>query len=678
MKTKYTKGEARKRISFLRDEIEKHNRLYYINNEPEISDFEYDLLMQELEALESRYPELASDSSPTAKVGSDIQEGIKAPLLKEFSQSTHKSPMLSLSNTYDKDSLYAFNERVEKAVGTSVEYVCELKIDGSAISLTYEDLKFVKAVTRGDGAVGDNVTENIKAIGCVPSKIPADSKLKTFDIRGEIYMPWDQFDKLNKVRETEEEQLFSNPRNAAAGSLKLLNSNDVRNRGLKILLYNIAEDRFTFKTHYESLKWAESMGFPISSHIKVCSDIAEIFEYIDYWDKKRKGLNFPTDGVVIKVNSIEYQKLLGATSKFPRWATAYKFKAEQAVTKLLSIDYQVGRTGAVTPVANLEPVQLSGSIIKRASLHNSDQMQILDIHLGDYVIIEKGGEIIPKIVGVELNRREPGLEIPKFPERCPDCGTFLYKEPEESKHYCTNSTGCPTQIKGRLLHFVSRKAMDILAGEATIEQMFELGFVKNPSDFYNLNDEQLLEMEGWKERSVKRFKESIGKSLSRPFNQVLYALGIRHVGETTAKKIAFHFKEIEKLANATKEELLEVEDIGEIVADSIISFFNDKKNRDNIEELINAGVNFKLKSLESVKSDKLKGDTIVVSGIFSIPRDLLIDLIEKHSGKVSASISKSTSFIIAGENMGPSKIEKAKTLSIPVISEDDFFKIINN
>ena len=673
---KISKEYAIERVSFLRSEIERHNRHYYVDNEPVVSDFEFDLLLHELQTLENKFPELSSENSPTIKIGSDVIKTDSESSAKEFRQSQHRYPMLSLSNTYNKEDLFAFNERIEKLSGSPVEYVCELKIDGSAISLTYENCKLVKAVTRGDGNVGDDVTENVKTIDILPKEIALKSKVKNFDIRGEIYMSWEQFNKLNRERESSEEQLFSNPRNAAAGSLKLLNTSEVKERGLKILLYNVIDDNKSFKTHFESLQWAINEGFPVSSQIKICKNIDEVLEFLDFWNFKRKELSFPTDGVVIKVNSYELQNALGITSKFPRWATAYKFKAEQAVTRLISVDYQVGRTGAVTPVANLEPVTLSGSVIRRASLHNSDQMRLLDIHLGDHVIIEKGGEIIPKIVGVEFEKRNENAVIPGFPENCPDCGTRLFKDADESRHYCPNSTGCPTQIKGKLLHFAGRKAMNILAGDATIEQMYNLGYLKSLSDFYKIKFEQLTEMDGWKERSAQRFLDSINSSLSVPFFKVLYALGIRHVGETTAKSLANHFGNIDSLISASTNDLLEVGDIGDTVAFSISEYFSNKTNIQVINELKEFGVKMDSGDSKILKSGKLKGKTIVISGNFSVSREELKKMVEENSGKDSSSVSSSTSFIIAGDKPGPSKLEKARKLGISIISEDEFFNLI--
>jgi len=691
---KISKEQAKYRISFLRDEINKHNRRYYIDNQPSVSDFEFDLLMQELQTLELKFPQFSCEESPTKKVGSDLAlksergtseksvttdaysagDGISAPNM--FRQIPHKYPMLSLSNTYDKEELISFNERVERALGVKTEYVCELKIDGTAISLSYHNFRLVSAVTRGDGSVGDDVTENVKKIGAVPTEIPITSPIGNFEIRGEIFMPWDSFDLINQRREANEEQLFANPRNAAAGSLKLLDSSEVASRGLKLILYNIITDVPFFQSHLASLQWAKECGFPVSEHTSVCSSITDVIEYLDKWNLKRKELNYPTDGVVIKVNNIDYQNALGITSKFPRWATAFKFKAEQALTRLISIDYQVGRTGAITPVANLEPVTLSGSMVKRASLHNSEQMKILDIHIGDMVYVEKGGEIIPKITGVEISQRDNSAKIPQFPENCPDCGTLLIKDSEEAKHFCPNIEQCPTQIKGRFLHFSGRKAMNILIGEATIDQMYRMGYLKRLPDLYKIDKEQLLKLDGWKERSAVRFAQSLQDSLKTPFYKVLYALGIRYVGETTAKILANHFGNIDNIRRASKDELLSVGDIGDIVADSILNYFSKDVNINVIEEFREIGVKMSNESIQNLVSEKLKGMSFVVSGNFSVSREELKHLIEINSGKNISSVSSITTYLISGDRMGPSKLEKAKKLGVTIITEEEFFKLI--
>ncbi|MFA6757886.1 MAG: NAD-dependent DNA ligase LigA [Bacteroidales bacterium] len=678
---KINKNNAKKRILFLRDEIEKHNELYYVNNKPLISDFEFDILLQELQFLESKYPEYYSENSPTLKIGSDLSSNKVKNEPKEpsrvFVQVAHKHPMLSLSNTYNKEDLYSFNERVAKITESNFSYVCELKIDGSAISLSYENNKLVRAITRGDGTEGDDVTQNVKNIEGIPHEIYNNQGPCNFEIRGEIYMPWSSFDKLNKVKKENEEALFANPRNAAAGSLKLLNAKETAKRGLRAFFYSVVSDQISFKNHMESLLWAKENGFPVPEYSKVCNNLEEVFNFIDHWDIERKNLSFPTDGIVIKLNSMELQQKVGFTSKYPRWATAYKFRAEQAVTTLISVDYQVGRTGAITPVANLYPVLLSGSSIKRASLHNQDQMDLIDVHIGDRVFIEKGGEIIPKIVGVDISKRDKNAIKPHFPEFCPDCGTKLEREVEQAKHYCPNYNGCPMQIKGRFLHFCSRKAMNILIGEATVEQMFNLGYLKHLSDIYNISREELLRMEGWKEKSADRFILSLEKSKSAPFYRVLYALGIRFVGEATAKSLANHFKSIDSIIKATKEELLEVDDIGDSVAESVLSFFSIEANITSIDELKKKGITLEAQEIENSSiSASLEGKSIVVSGLFSIPRDELKKIIEQHSGKNVNSLSSKTSYLVAGQKMGPAKLDKAKQLGIKILTEGDFFKLI--
>lgn len=664
------------RIEQLRNELEEHNRRYYVDNQPVISDFEYDLLINELQTLEKKYPQFLTDSSPTVRIGSDLgQSGTQS----EFLQKLHKYPMLSLSNTYDKGELSTFHERVIKLAGIDVEYVCELKIDGSAISLTYHKGMLQDAVTRGDGEKGDIVTENILKTNSVPRFLKGSGYPEEFEIRGEIFMPWSAFDNLNKIRENNEEQLFANPRNAAAGSLKLLDSSIVAGRGLKAILYHYISDSNNFTTHSQAIEAVKSWGLPVSGYSKTCKSIEEVFEFLDYWDTERKSLPYPTDGVVIKVNNLQLQSRLGYTAKSPRWATAYKFKAERALTRLLSVDYQVGRTGAITPVANLEPVLLSGTVVKRASLHNLDQMQLLDIHIDDYVYVEKGGEIIPKITGVELSRRDINATVPSFPSECPDCGTLLTRVESEARHYCPNFKSCPTQLKAGLLHFCGRKAMNILAGDATIEQLYNKGFVKSVSDFYKLSANELLQMDGWKEKSAERFLKSIEESLKAPFHKVLFALGIRHVGETTAKTLASHFENIDNLISATKEELIQVDDVGEIMADSIAGYFANQSALKLIEELRATGMKFsQAESQARIKSGYLINQVIVISGNFSISRDEIKKMIEEHSGKNTGSVSSKTTLLLAGEDAGPSKLQKAKTLGIKIINEAEFMRLIEN
>lgn len=671
---KVNKQNARERIALLNKELELHNKLYYVDNKPVISDFEYDLLLQELEYLEQKFPDLRSKDSPTLKIGSDIDSNDDA---SNFVRRRHDTPMLSLSNTYNREELIVFDTRIRKFAQKEVEYVCELKIDGSAISLLYENRKLIRAVTRGDGLEGDDVTENIMQLHSIPKVLSANLSDDRFEIRGEIFLTWDNFDKLNIERENEEETLFANPRNAAAGTLKLLDKTVVAERGLSAFFYSINSANLQFETQEGSLKWAEGAGFPVCNKYKLCKSIKEVEEYLNYWEVEREKLPFPTDGVVIKVNSISLQNTLGSTAKSPRWATAYKFKTEQASTQLQSITFQVGRTGAITPVANLKPVLLSGSTVRRASLHNDEQMFLLDIHIGDTVFVEKGGEIIPKIVGVDLSLRDKNFKRAEFPKECPDCGTLLVKESGEARHYCPNINGCPMQIKGRILHFCSRKAMNILAGEATIEQLYSLALVKNISDLYKLDREALLQMEGWKERSVERFIASLERSKSEPFYKVLYALGVRHVGETTAKSLATHFKTISALMAASREELLEAPEVGEIIADSIRGFFSIDANNSIIADLQSSGLIFaEERDHTEPLSQKLKGKTVVISGLFSISREQLKEMVLQHSGKISSSISKSTSFVIAGENMGPSKLQKAAELGVKILTEEEFINLI--
>ena len=675
------KTQANIRINELRGIIDDANRKYYVDNSPTLSDYEFDMLLKELEALEKEHPELVTPDSPTQRVGSDLKTSASKEG-KEFEQFPHKYPMLSLGNTYDITEVQAFADRAEKGIGNSFTFSCELKFDGTAICLTYRNGKLFRALTRGDGTVGDDVTRNVRHISNIPQelKAPADSKPwpEEFEIRGEIYMPWAAFDRLNEERERDEEQPFANPRNAASGSLKLIDSSLVANRGLECTLYHMLGEDLTFQTHDEALQAAAQWGLPVSDKRKICRSIEEIEEFINHWDTERKNLPFATDGIVIKVNELPYQEELGYTAKFPRWAVAYKFKAEQALTKLLSIDYQVGRTGAVTPVANLEPVQLSGTVVKRASLHNADQMQILDIHIGDYVYVEKGGEIIPKITGVELSQRSEEVTLPHFPELCPDCGTRLVKDEKEAKSFCPNRDGCPTQIQAKLVHFLSRKAMNIIAGDATVEQLYNRALVWNIADFYELTKEHLLSLDGWKERSAERFLKSIEESKTVPFERVLYALGIRYVGETTAKSIARHFGNIDKIANATLETLLEVDDVGDVIAESIVEYFQDETNIEIINRLKTAGLRFEAEEAKKAISETLKGKTIVISGNFSISRDEMKALIAAHGGKNSGSISGKTAYLLAGEKPGPEKIKKAEALGVEIIDETYFRNLIGD
>ena len=670
-----TREEAIRRIQQLRETLSESNRLYYVENAPVLSDFEFDALMKELSDLEKQYPDLLTPDSPTQHVGSDLSGSRQGN--KEFAQYPHRYPMLSLGNTYDITEVEAFADRAAKSIGNSFTFSCELKFDGTAICLTYRNGVLFRALTRGDGTVGDDVTENVRHISNIPQKLSGTGFPDEFEIRGEIYMPYKAFDRLNEERLRDEDPPFANPRNAASGSLKLIDPEEVGHRGLECTLYHMLGEDLPFGTHDQALNAAKSWGLPVSDKRRICRNISEIEEYIRYWDTERKFLPFATDGIVIKVNELPYQTELGYTAKFPRWAVAYKFKAEQALTKLLSIDYQVGRTGAVTPVANLEPVQLSGTVVKRASLHNSDQMELLDIHIGDYVYVEKGGEIIPKITGVELSRRGTDVTLPRFPENCPDCGTPLVRDEGEAKYFCPNTDGCPTQIKGKLVHFISRKAMNVIAGDATIEQLYSLGLVKDPADLYSLTKEDLLKLEGWKDRSARRLLESLEESKKATFGHVLFALGIRYVGESTAKALAVHFKDIDALATASREDLLQVEDIGEVIADSLTAYFKDEKHLEMISRLKAAGLQFSLGQEEEHVSDTLEGKTIVISGNFSIPRDRMKQLIAAHGGKNSTSLSGRTSFLLAGEKPGPEKMKKAETEGIPVISEEDFMRMLS-
>ena len=665
--------EAKARIAELSAELARHNHNYYVLNNPEITDFQYDLLMMELGELEKKFPEFAVSTSPTQNVGSDL-----APA-QQFEQYPHKYPMLSLTNSYSIGEVSSFSERVSKSTDIPFTFSCELKFDGTAICLTYKNGKLERALTRGDGTKGDDVTRNVLQIPSIPHTLKEGTGFPDeFEIRGEIYMPYKAFDKLNRQRELDEEQPFANPRNAASGSLKLLDPKAVKGRGLECTLYHLLTDTPVASTHTEALSLASQWGLPVSEHIKECMSVEEVEKYILYWDTRRKELPYATDGIVIKVNQLPVQTSLGYTAKSPRWATAYKFKPEEAKTKLLSIDYQVGRTGAVTPVANLEPVQLSGTKVKRASLHNWDQIKLMDIHIGDYVYVEKGGEIIPKITRVALDDRGFDIVPVEFPQTCPVCGTPLVKDEEEAKHFCPNSDFCPPQIKGKFIHFVGRKAMDINAGEATVEQLYNKGYIKDLADLYILTKEQLLTLDKWKEKSADNFLKSLEQSRKVPFERVLFALGIRYIGETTAKNLAGEFGNIDAIANATREQLLATEEVGDKLADSIISWFSNPQHISTIVRLKEAGLQMEVDISDKViESEILKGKTIVISGNFSISRDDMKALIERHSGKVGSSISGNTTYMVAGEKCGPSKLEKATKLGVEIISEEEFLKIVN-
>lgn len=670
--------QASDRINELRSILWENSRKYYVENAPTMSDFEYDHLMRELEDLEKMYPDLLTPDSPTQKVGSDLDD---APVRdsaarKEFAQYPHRYPMLSLGNTYSISEIEDFVRRAEKELGdVSFTYSCELKFDGTAICLTYRNGRLFRALTRGDGAVGDDVTENVRRIKNVPQVLSGSGWPEEFEIRGEILMPYESFERLNKEREENEEAPFANPRNAASGSLKLLDPNEVGRRGLMCTLYHVPAQSVSFPTHDAALRAAESWGLPVSAERRIVHGISEIEEYISHWDVERKFLPFATDGIVIKINELAYQSTLGYTAKSPKWAVAFKFKAEEVLTELLSIDYQVGRTGAVTPVANLAPVQLSGTVVKRATLNNEDFMKQLDIRVGDMVKVIKGGEIIPKIIDVDLSQRPVIAISPVFPEFCPDCGTRLVKAEDEAKWFCPNTDGCPTQIKGKLVHFMSRKAMNVLAGDATVDQLYNLGLVRTPADLYTLSKNQLMVLDGWKERSAQRFLDSLAESRSVPFERVLHALGIRFVGETTAKSMAKHFRDIDSLASATREQLLEVEDIGDVIADSVVAYFSDPKHQEMIASLKKAGLKFSIDVTEDV-SDVLAGMTIVISGNFSISRDEMKHLVEINGGKNGSSVSGKTTYLLAGSKPGPEKIRKAESLGVKIIDEAAFMAMI--
>lgn len=661
----------KKRIDNLREKLHYYNHQYYVLAQSEISDFEYDQLLNELIDLELSNPEFSDPNSPTQRVGNDTS--------KDFTQVIHKYPMLSLGNSYSKEEIIEFDTRVKKSLpNEEIEYVCELKYDGVAIGLSYKNGFLEQAVTRGDGEQGDDVTNNVKTIKSIPLRLNNTNYPSEFEIRGEILFPHKVFADLNMEREANGEALFANPRNAAAGTLKMQKSSVVAKRPLDCLLYFVLGEELPFKSHYENLLQAQKWGFKVPEHIKICSNVNDILEFINYWDTERKNLPYDIDGVVIKVNSYKHQRDLGFTAKSPRWAIAYKFKAEQVKTKLLSIDYQVGRTGAITPVANLEPVQLAGTTVKRASLHNSDQINLLDVRVNDFVYVEKGGEIIPKIVGVDKDLRTNESQEVKFISNCPECNTELIRMDGEAKHYCPNELGCPPQIKGRIEHFIKRKAMNIGAAEATVEALVDNGLIKDSADLYSLTKEDILSLDRFAEKSASNLIESIEESKYVPFHRVLFAIGIRYVGETVAKTIVSSLKSIENIKNTSLEQLTEIDEIGERIALSISDYFKDERNIEFISKLKQAGV--QLEAVNEQNSDfidKLNGQTFVISGTFEKhSRDELKELITKYGGKNTGSISAKTNFLLAGENIGPSKLEKVKKLNIPIITESDFLKLI--
>ena len=660
------------RILYLRKTLHEHNYKYYVLNQPDISDQEFDFLMHELQDLEARHPELYDANSPTLRVGSDLNQN--------FTQVAHKYPMLSLANTYNEQDVADWYDSVRRGLdGEDFEVCCEMKYDGLSISLTYVDGKLVRGVTRGDGVHGDDVTANVRTIRCIPLVLKEGSGYPhEFEIRGEILMPWKVFERLNAEREASEEPLFANPRNAASGTLKSQNSRLVASRQLDSYLYYLLGDTLPSDGHYENLQTAASWGFKISQGMKKVKTLQEIYDYINYWDTERKNLPVATDGIVLKVNSLRQQRSLGYTAKSPRWAIAYKFKAERACTRLNEVSYQVGRTGAVTPVANMDAVQLAGTVVKRATLNNEDFIRNFDLHIGDYVYVEKGGEIIPKIVGVDIDRRPEDAQPVKFIDKCPECGTPLVRYEGEAAHYCPNDTGCPPQIKGRIEHFIARRAMNIDSlGPETVDEYYRRGLVHNIADLYTIKVQD-INGSGNRERSARKIVDGIAASKQVPFERVVFALGIRFVGETSARLLARHFKTMDALQNASMQQLMEVEGVGEVIAKSVIAYFHNPVNQDILERLRSYGLQMQL-SEEQITgaSDKLAGKSIVISGVFAKhSRDEYKALIEQHGGKNVGSISGKTSFILAGDNMGPSKLQKAEKLGIPLVNEDDFLDMI--
>ncbi len=666
-------SDIKKRIDALSKELHQHNYNYYVLNSPTISDYEFDMKLKELQSLEDAYPEFRSPNSPTQRVGSDINQ--------EFRQVAHRYPMLSLANTYNKEEVRDFYERVSTGLdGENFEICAELKFDGLSISLTYIDGELTQAVTRGDGNVGDDVTANIRTIRSIPLKLREGAGYPhEFEIRGEVLMPWTSFEALNAEREAREEPLFANPRNAASGTLKSQKSELVASRKLDAYLYYLLGDQVpTDGTHYGNMQLCREWGFKVSDNMRLCKTLDDIYEFIDYWDTERKNLPVATDGIVLKVNSLRQQTHLGYTAKSPRWAIAYKFKAERACTRLDSVTYQVGRTGAITPVANMQPVQLAGTTVRRASLHNADIIAELDLHIGDMVYVEKGGEIIPKVVGVDKSQRPEGAEKVQFITHCPECGAELIRYEGEAAHYCPNDTSCAPQIKGRIEHFISRKAMNIDSlGPETVDNYYSRGLIHDCADLYRLRVEDINGQDGTREKSARKIIDGIQSSLNVPFERVVFAIGIRFVGETTAKLIARRFRSMEALSTATLAELTDTEGIGPAIAGSIVRFFKDEKNLDIIHRLAEAGVKMETGEEAQPQSDKLTGKTIVISGVFTRhSRDEYKALIERHGGKNSGSISSKTSFILAGDNMGPAKLEKANKLGVEIINEEDFLQII--
>ena len=663
-------NEIELKIHQLRDALTHHNYRYYVLSDPELSDKLFDEMMAELEQLETAHPQFADPHSPTQRVGSDIS--------KEFTQVAHVYPMLSLGNTYSEAEVSEFYERTERALNEPFEIIAELKYDGTSISVTYESGRLVRAVTRGDGANGDDVTANVKTIRSIPLTLMGDSYPESFEIRGEILMPWHVFEQLNKEREAQEEPLLANPRNAASGTLKQLNPKVVASRKLDAYFYYMMGEQLPTTTHYDNMNEARRWGFKVPDTMRKCNSLQEVFDYIAYWDVERKNLPVATDGIVLKVNALRQQKNLGFTAKSPRWAISYKFQAERAATTLNSVSFQVGRTGAVTPVANLEAVQLSGTTVRRASLHNDDIIQSLDLYIGDQVFVEKGGEIIPKIVGVDKEARFMIGDKVSFVKNCPECNTPLVREAGEAAYYCPNEFGCPPQIKGRIEHFVTRKALNIGTGPETVDAFYKAGLITDVADLYALQSAAMLNIEGWQAKSVNNLLKSVEESKQIPFARVLFGLGIRFVGETVAKRLAINFHSIENLSEATFEQLTNTDEIGERIAQSVISYFANEKNSDLVARLKAAGLQMAIAEEQlAAQSDKLKGLAIVISGTFEQhSRDEYKTMIEQHGGKNVASVSGKTSFIVAGDNMGPAKLEKAKKLNIKVINESELLKMI--
>jgi DNA ligase (NAD+) len=665
-------NEIKIKIKTLREELEQYNYNYYVLSNPAVSDYDFDIKLKELQALEEAYPEWADPDSPTQRVGSDLS--------KEFVQIEHRYPMLSLGNTYSEGEVRDFYDRTTRLLNEPFEIVGELKYDGTSISLLYERGRLACAITRGDGTRGDDVTANVKTIRSIPLKLRGHGYPDAFEIRGEILLPWAEFDRLNREREEQEEPLFANPRNAASGTLKQQNPAIVASRRLDAYFYYLLGEDLPAQSHYENLAYARSWGFKVPDVMRICHSPEDISAYLSYWNMERKNLPVATDGAVLKVNSLLQQRNLGFTAKSPRWAIAYKFRAEQAVTRLNSVSFQVGRTGAVTPVANLEPVLLSGTTVKRASLHNADIIDGLDLHIGDRVYVEKGGEIIPKIAGVDMEARSTTRgEKVVFLKNCPECGTPLIRLPGEAAHYCPNESGCPTQIKGRIEHFVTRRAMDINIGPETVEDLYEAGYVKNPADLYLLTVADLLRMERRAEKSARNLMDSLEQSKSVPFERTLYALGIRYVGETVAKRLALAFQNIDNLQQATLETLTEVDEIGERIAQSVLDYFGDEKNRAIADRLKAYGLQMSIdQTILAARSEKLKNCSIVISGTFlQHSRDEYKAMIERHGGKNSGAVSGKTDYILAGENMGPAKLEKATKLGVKMISEKEFLNMLS-